>query len=256
MHLSLVSTSRAALLAAVVLSPLAPALAAPHTMPTPGLYQVDTVADQKYDRLDVKTTPLADRSGVVMDSKAAGKPAERHVLKGKPAAPVCIAANTPYPGFTPPRGSCTGAPAVNGPDGFTFGVACGFADVSTVVRKLDAKTWEYQTTSVEYEGVGGVAGIADFSTQKKMHEVTARSGATPEERADAAETLRNWSAYEAEMRASIAELAKEEAEAAKQAGSAPAANKRKVLRKTTAVTRWTKIAATCTPVAGTLPTAR
>lgn len=255
MQKNFVLTSRIALLAGVALAPLSPAVAATHTMPTPGLYRVDTVTDQQYQGGTVKTAPLANNRGVVVDTKAAGMAADRRILKGNPAPPLCIAANTPLPGFTPPRGTCTGAPAVTGPNGITFSLACGFMDMTTVVRKLDDKTWEYNLTTVEYEGGGGAFGMPDSATQKKMFEATVKHGATPEERADAAKTLSNWPAYEAEMRESIAEMAKEQAEAAKQAGT-PVASSRKMLRKTSAVLRYTKIAAKCTPAAGAGSAAR
>lgn len=239
--------SSAALLAAAALSPFTQAVAGPHTMPTPGLYQIHTVTDQKYDRLDIKTTPQANGAVAVLDIKAAGG-TERRVYKGKPSEPLCIAPNTRNPGVTAPAGSCAGAPAVTGPNGITFSLACGSVDMNTLVRQLDAKTWEYNVTTVEYEGGAGMAGMPDFATQKKMFEVTAKHGATPEERADAVKTLSNWPAYEAETRASLAEMAKEEAAA----GNKP----RKVLRKTTAVSHWTKIAPTCTAVARAQPAAR
>jgi hypothetical protein len=244
-----VSSAYAALLAAAVLSPHTPASAGTHTMPTPGLYQIHTLTDQKYDGLQLKTTPSANGAVAVVDIKVKDG-AERRVYKGKAAEPLCIAPNTRNPGFKPPAGSCTGAPAVTGPNGIAFSLACGTVDMNTVVRQLDAKTWEYNVTTVEYEGAAGMAGMPDFATQKKMFEVTAKHGATPEERADAVKTLANWPAYEAETRASMAEMAKEEGAA----GNRPAA--RKVLRKTTAVSRWTKIAPTCTAVASAAPAAR
>ncbi len=243
--------SSAALLAAAALSPFTQAVAGTHTMPTPGLYQIHTVTDQKYDRLDIKTTPQANGAVAVVDIKAADGAAERRVYKGKPSEPLCIAPNKRNPGFTPPAGSCTGAPAVTSQNGITFTLACGYVDMNTLVRQLDAKTWEYHVTTVEYEGGAGLSGMPDFATQKKMFEVTAKHGATAEERADAAKTLSNWTAYEAETRASTAEMAKEEAAA----GNRPATT-RKVLRKTTAVSRWTKIAPTCTAVASAQPVAR
>ena len=250
MQAKLASSARAALLAAVALSPFTQAVAGPHTMPTPGLYQIHTLSDQKYDGLHLKTVPNANGSMAVVDIKVADR-AERRVYKGKPVEPLCIAPNTPNPGFKPPAGSCVGAPAVTGPNGITFNLACGSVDMSTVVRQLDAKTWEYNVTTVEYEGGAGMAGMPDFASQKKMFEVTAKHGATPEERADAVKTLSNWPAYEAETRASMAEMANEEAAAGNQTAAA-----RKVLRKTNAVSLLTKIATTCTAVASAPTAAR
>lgn len=250
MQTKLVSSARATLLAAVALSPFTQAVAGSHTMPTAGLYQIHTLTDQKYDGLHLKTVPKASGAIAVVDIKVADG-AERRIYKGKPAEPLCIAPNTRNPGFKPPAGSCVGAPAVTGPNGITFSLACGSVDMSTVVRKLDAKTWEYNVTTVEYEGGAGMAGMPDFATQKKMFEVTAKHGATPEERAEAVKTLSNWPAYEAETHASMAEMAKEAASAGNRGAAA-----RKVLRKTTAISRWTKIAPTCTAVASAPSAAR
>lgn len=250
MHLQSVFP-RAAVMAAVALLPLG-ACGASDPFPPAGLYEVRTSADIKYKGLDVSLAPLANQSGTLMTSKAAGKGTQQRILKGEAVPTVCLAAHKPNTGIGMPAGSCKGKPAVTGPDGTTFRVACGAMDMTTVVRKLDAKNWEYKVTTIEYADGAGAAGKPDFAMQKKMFEVTAKNGPTPEERAEAAKVLNNWAAYEAEMLADMEQEAKEEAAEAKQSGAAPAASP-KVLRTSTAVTRLTSLGGSCTPVTGKLP---
>jgi hypothetical protein len=250
MHLQSVFP-RAAVMAAIALLPLG-ACGASDPFPPAGLYEVRTNADIKYKGLDVSLAPLSNQSGTLMTSKAAGKGAQQRILKGEAVPTVCLAPHKPNTGIGMPAGSCKGKPAVTSPDGSTtFRVACGAMDMTTVVRKLDPKNWEYKVTTIEYVEGAGTAGKPDFATQKKMFEVTAKNGPTPEERAEAAKVLANWPAYEAEMTADMAEMAKEEAAEAKKSGAPAAAPK--VLRTSTAVTRLTSLGGSCTPAAGTLP---
>lgn len=236
MLLKLMAMPRALGCAAFMLFPLAAASAPADPFPTPGLYRVETDATTKYHDGTGRAAALGATGGAVVEGQGAGRAPTRRVLPGAAPATICMAARPVNGGLPLPRSSCRGAPPVVGPNGTTFTAACGFMDTTTVVRKIDARTWEYKVTSVERLGAENLGGMPDFAVQKRMFEQTARNGSTAEERADAAGVLADWPAYEAEARASAAPGAQ--------------SSRNTEIRKTTMVTRLTRIAETCrTPAA-------
>ncbi len=102
--------------------------------------------------------------------------------------------------------------------------------MTTVVTKLDARTWQYRSTTVEQLG-GAPGALPDFAMQRKMFAQSAKNGATPEDRADAAAMLAHWDDYVADARG-----------AASEAAQAP---RRVEQRSATSVTRFTRIADNC-----------
>lgn len=239
MLLKFIASPRALGCAAFMLFPLAASSAPADPFPTPGLYRVETDATSKYHDGTGRAASLGATGGAVVEGQGAGRAPTRRVLPGAAPATICMAARPVNGGLPLPRSSCRGSPPVVGPSGTTFTAVCGFMDTTTVVRKIDGKTWEYKVTSVERLGAGDLGGMPDFAMQKRMFEQTARNGSTPEERADAASVLADWPAYEAEARASAA-----------QGAQGAQSSRNTEIRKTTMVTRLTHIAETCrTPAA-------
>lgn len=243
---------RAALLAAALL-PLS-VRGAPHdSLPPPGLYQVSTDATIKVGEQQVRMSPQAGGNATLLEGKRAGKAPEQRSIPGPAGGTVCMAARQPNAAFVPPTGSCSGPPGVSGPDGTTFQLSCGGMDMTTLIRKIDSKNWEYRVTTVEYQGGAGSAGGVDFTTQKAIMKLQAKTGATPEDRAEAVKALADWPAYEAEVRAMLDHSDDEDGAPPKKAAT-PAT--RKVLRKSTSVTRLTRVADTCKPATDALPAPR
>ncbi|HEY0061198.1 MAG TPA: hypothetical protein VGC21_03690 [Telluria sp.] len=223
-------------LAACLLLPEAPsALGAPaDPFPPPGLYRLDGDATLSQGDISAQLrTRGADGSGTLEGRRGQGR-AQQHTLPASAPVTFCMPARAPNGGMPLPASSCRalGKPVVDA-QGTTFATHCDFADLSTTVTRLDAKTWQYRTVSVERLGSSQ---LPDFATQRKMFEQTAKHGATPEERADAAGVLKDWDNYVAEARAAAAEQG---------AAPGPAAPGPAALRRITSVTRFTRIADSC-----------
>jgi hypothetical protein len=231
--------------AAVLLFPLAACGAPADPFPPPGLYRVESDGSMTMRGGTIRSaTDAATASGVV-ETHSPGRPSTRQTVAGEGPKNICMPARAANGGLPLPASSCRGGAPVVGPNGVTYSAACGFADITTLVRKLDSKTWEYKVTSVEHLGAAGAGALPDFSMQRKMFEQSARSAPTAAERADAASVLANWAEYEAEARANAAE-----------AGNLPQQGRaRQEERKSTLVTRLTRIADTC-PSAGARPAGR
>lgn len=231
MHLQSKSFPRALGCAAVLLFPLAAFGAPADPFPPPGLYRVDSDATMTVNGNRIRVASDAASGAGVVETHGAGKAPTRQLVAGEGAKNICMPARAANGGLPLPGSNCRSGPAETGPGGTTFTAACGFMDVTTVVRKLDAKTWEYRVSSVEHLGAG-VAAMPDLSMQKKMFEQSAKNAPTAAERADAASVLANWAEYEAGAR-----------DTANEAGSLPQPARGE--RKSTLVTRLTRIADTC-----------
>jgi hypothetical protein len=234
MHLQFMSFPRALGCAAVLLFPLAACSAPADPFPTPGLYRVDSDGSMKYDKGSVRIAGNgADGAGVI-EGQAVDKALDRRVVPASGPVTICMPARPVNGGLPLPNSGCRAGAPVVGPQGATYTAACGFMDLTTVVRKLDAKTWEYKVTSVERLGAAGLARLPDFAAQRKMFEQSAKNAPTAEERADAASVLSNWAEYVAEARASAAEAA-----------DLPQQDRIPQERRSTLVTRLTRIADSC-----------
>jgi hypothetical protein len=188
---SFLSIPRASVCAAAVLFPLLAFSASPDPFPTPGLYRISSDATVNYKG---GTGHLKqDDSGAVLSTQGFGQGPQTRAFAGSGPNAFCMPARAANGGLPLPNSSCRGGPGVVGPNGTTFTASCGFVDMTTLVRRIDDKTFEYKVTSVEHSG-SAAGNMPDFALQRKMFESEAQNGATAEERAEAAETLKNWAA--------------------------------------------------------------
>lgn len=220
--------------AAVLLFPLSAIGAAADPFPTPGLYRVDTDAMSAYDKGSVRITGSGVDGAGMLEGRSGNKTPDRRVIPPSGPVTMCMPPRPANGGLPLPDSSCKGGPPITGPNGTTFTAACGFMDLSTVVRRLDGKTWEYRVTSVERLGGDSQGKLSDFALQRKMFEQSAKNSPSAEERADAAGVLANWGDYVAEARAMAAE-----------AGNLPQQDRAQQERRSTLVTRLTRIADSC-----------
>jgi hypothetical protein len=201
--------------------------------PPPGLYRLDHDSTVQQRGSTVHSVASGVEGSGFIEQRSLKDPSVRQTLA--PGAPVTICMPARAPNTTPlPRSGCKAlGKMVSAANGTSFGMQCGGVRLTTVITRLDAKTWQYKTTSVEELGGAGAA-LPDFATQRKMFEQTAKNGVTPEERADAASVLKNWNEYVAEARS-----------AASEEEDTP---RRSEQRSATSVTRYTRIADSCNAV--------
>jgi hypothetical protein len=185
----------------IAVLPLLPAAAAavPDShLPPPGLYRVDSegnsttlngrgpsiTVQQQADGASGNERYQALRAG-------AGQVARDYV--GERNTTFCMPVSGRGAGLPLPNGgSCRSGPGVAGKDGTTFVLHCQGLDMTTVVRKLDARTWE-----VRFEGQQSapVVGSVDdgMAQMKRVLEYAAKNGPA----ADRAEALRELAALDA-----------------------------------------------------------
>lgn len=224
-------------LAALLWAPLAlgllqalPAHAADN-VPPPGLYRVDSNGTTR----DRDGSVQRQHSGIdgtgVIRAQGPHQPGRTIALGADGPKSICLgersANGLPLPPM-PAQAKCTNTPAVEGPDGVSSSARCSFADIVTVIRKLDAKTWEMKADIKMHTGAGG-AGMLDFDAQRKRYEAIAKTSTNPDSRANAEAVLKNWEQYKANLTKS----------ATSAAGSGAIAS------TTTVVSRLTRIGDSC-----------
>lgn len=218
--------------AGVALFPIAAASAPADPFPPPGLYRVDSDGAMNMSGTTARIAGNGATGAGVIEGRTGNQAVQRRVTPATGQVTMCMPARPVNGGLPLPNSSCRAGAPVSGPDSTTFTAACGFLNTTTVVRKLNPKTWEYRTTSVEK--LGGAA-LPDFAMQRRMFEQSARNAPTAEERADAAGVLANWAQYVAEARENAAE----------EANLSPS-GRTQAERRSTLVTRLTRIGETCT----------
>ncbi|WP_332878232.1 hypothetical protein [Massilia sp. S19_KUP03_FR1] len=209
-------------------TPAATPAAVNASLPPPGLYRVDMDANNAYQDGTRVALQQSAAGGVTM---RAGKPGSAPTTRTFPAQgpqQICIGDRSAG-GFNPmalnAKANCKSSSVVTGAAGTTFTAKCDAVDFTSVVRKLNATTWEVKTQVDMHQGGKG---MLDFDAQRKMFETALKNATTPEDRADAQDTLDHWEEYKTEMRQSAAEAG---------AAGAPGA----VTRSTSAVTKMTRL---------------
>jgi hypothetical protein len=233
-YLSGIATATAVLMLQWAAASAAAAAPVADDLPTPGLYRVDSDGTSIYrDGTTVQQKNDGATGGGSLRAQAPGGVVFNRGFTGDGPKQICIGARAangglPLPAMLASQG-CKGSPPVTGPNGTTYSSRCDAADITTVVRKVDAKTWEMKVAINEHFGAKG---MVDFDQQRKMFETSAKNATTPEDRADAEYTLSHWEEFKADLRESAAETG---------AAGAPGASK----RTSTMVSRWTRIGDSC-----------
>lgn len=219
--------------------------------PTPGLYRIDTQGDLKQQRGNMPaitqqyTQEGAGGSAQIKGARAGSAPVTTNV-PGQAPANVCI---KPLPaiGTMPVATNCKSSAPVVGLGSLSYTSVCGGMKLNTAIKKIDDKTWEYRIVTSGNPAM--MTGQQDFSGMRAMLAAQAKNAATPKERADAAATLSQMGAYEAEMKKNTADLAAARAEMAAEEGGGAAsvgpAGAGGYSTERTVVQRLTKISATC-----------
>jgi hypothetical protein len=231
--------TRSALACAMLaLLPLAAwAATAADVFPPPGLYRVDIVSDTAIRHGGKNTAARHTHDSArglttLQGTRADGSALTPKVMDGAPGT-TCIAPLRPDRSMAPSAG-CTGGPGVAGQDRMTFDLSCGGLKMTTVVRELDQKTWEYRTRTTDDGSMHAMPGQQDFAGMRAMLEHTARTGSA-QEKAEAAALLAEMGPCEAHMKQNAADIA-----AARRAGAMAGADP--VRRDTATVQRLTRIA--------------
>ena len=243
----------AVLLAASAGAACAASAALTNAYPTPGLYRIDTQGSLQHMRGGVAelsqqyTQEGAGGSVQLKGARAGSAPVTTHYA-GQGPANVCIKP-LPATGAMPAASSCKTSAPIVGPGSLQYTSVCGGMKLTTAIRKIDDKTWEYRI--VTSGAPAPTSGQQDFAGMRRVLAEQAKTAATPKERADAAAMLAQMGAYEAEMKKNAADLAAARAElAAEEGGAAAVGGAGNQSTERTVVQRLTRVAATCGAVAG------
>ena len=174
------------------------ACAAPHDLPPPGLYRLDTDArvQQRIGQHDATIDYRTDgRSGdQATHAIVAGQSDGGRVAKGSGPVTQCIRRGPPV--LLPPnaRGVCKTLSSTHGPKGFVQVAACPAGKMTLTMRRLDDKIWE---TIEELDMSSGTR--PDLGGTRTLLEMAARHGETARDRAEAAQALAQLPRMEATM---------------------------------------------------------
>lgn len=172
------------------------ACAAPHDLPPPGLYRLDTdtTVQQKIGPHDATTDYRTDgRSGdQATHSIVAGQSDGGRVAKGSGPVTQCVRSGPPA--LLPPnaKGVCKTLSSTHGAKGFVQVASCPVGKMTLTLRRLDDKTWE---TIEELDMSSGTR--PDLGGTRTLLEMAARHGETARDRAEAAQALAKMPQMEA-----------------------------------------------------------
>ncbi len=175
--------------------------AADEYAPPPGLYRVDTdnlMGKPGGTPLTMQTRENGATGGVTRSGSVNGAAAKTRQYQGEGPVTVCVKAPLKaVPAELVPAGACpSAAPVVRGGVA-TFKSSCEFGDITTTMRKVDAKTWETVTHTVQKSMSGGAGGVAaNISMMRAGLERQAKEG-TPEQREEARQALAQFEQYKA-----------------------------------------------------------
>lgn len=172
--------------------------AAPHDLPPPGLYRLDsdTRVQEKIGPHDATVDFHTDgRSGdQTRRATVAGQSDGARVAKGSGPVTQCVRSGPPA--LLPPnaKGVCKTLSSTHGPKGFVQVASCPVGKMTLTLRRLDDKTWE---TIEELDMSSGTR--PDLGGTRTLLEMAARHGGTARERAEAAQALAQLPRMEATM---------------------------------------------------------
>lgn len=208
--------------------------------PPPGLYRVDTdntMTSGGGNPVSVQTRESGATGGVTRTGSVNGGPASTQQYQGEGPVTVCVKAGTKQVPAQMVQAGCTSAPAVVGGGVATFKSSCEFGDVTTTMRKVDARTWESVTrvaqknAAVSSQGVAGTMGMIRAGLERAVRE------GTPEQRAEAKQALAEFEKNKASIGRDVTAHAAE----AKAAGVNPNAT----MFENVTTSRMTRIADSC-----------
>lgn len=214
--------------------------------PPPGLYRGDTQATRRSIQAIRRPScsNMCRKAPAAVSGSRGGRVGEAPVTTnyaGQAPATVCMKP-LPATGTMPAAPNCTASTPVVKPGSVQYAADCGGVKLNIAIRKIDAKTWEFNTHSI-FTGAP-MTGQQDLAGMRKVLAIQAKTGATAQERSDAAALLAQMGAYEAEMKKNAADLKAAHAEMAAEQGGAAAPGRPAM--EQTVLQRYTRIADTCT----------
>ncbi|MBV7534166.1 hypothetical protein KW842_00150 [Duganella sp. sic0402] len=214
--------------------------AADDFMPPPGLYRVDTDSQMNTaggTPVSVQTRENGATGGITRSGSVNGGPSSTQQYQGDGPVTVCVKAGAKEVPAQMVQAGCTSAPAVVSGGVATFKSSCGFGDITTTMRKIDAKTWGSETRIAQKnvgaspQGAAGTLSIVRAGLERAMKE------GTPEQRAEARQALAQFE----KNKDSFARDVAANAAAAKAAGISPNAT----MFENVTTSRMTRIADSC-----------
>ena len=220
-------------------------------MPPPGLYRIDI------DGTMTSTLPGNAGFQIRSDGRTGDEVARPHA-NGQTGGDIVSKGNGPHTQCVGPRAAsalpelpgCQSQPGTRTKDGWVMKSRCASVESTLVIRKIDAVTWEYVTSTTLFQPNAG-----DMSGVRFILEQQARNATTAEEREKAAKALtelpdmqRKMAQGQAQSMDDLARMeraAKTPEEAAmiragreRMSGNAP-------MQEQVAKMRWTRIANVC-----------
>ena len=224
------------------------------TLPPPGLYRIDTdgtVRSMHGGQVVTSQRMQTAGAGGATNTRVTvpGQPAITRKYPGQTDQTVCVKPAAPT--LPPPLAGCVSAPARLTDTGVVMDNKCGYLNAVTTIRKLDDKTWEYTTRTLQYARNRAQAMADSTAGLRAMAENVAKYGKTVEEREKARQFLDNLPGFAAATAKSQeksktlqSQLDRAQAEGAAKSGLAASADA--PISEATIVQHWTRIADACT----------
>jgi hypothetical protein len=230
----------------LLLTGAAQAASVNEAMPTPGLYQIDTdgtISTPTLRQGDItrRMQTDGDTGASTATTTVPGQPVStQHYAAGKPQT-FCMKPMTAV--VPPPVAGCVSAPGKLIDGAVVMENHCGYLDATTTIRKLDDKTWEYTTKTVQHRQDQARAVQDNAAGMRMMLENMAKNAATAEEREQARKGLAQLPAMTAALNQSAARTPPS---MALPGGIDPARAGARGVMESTSVQRWTRISQQCT----------
>lgn len=197
----------------------APAGDVAQLMPPPGLYRIDSEGQFGWQQAPGITVQqkVDGASGTTVDRRSAGGAVSERVYQGSGAVTHCVKFSNKQAVALPAAlgGACKLQSTSVGKDSVVHQASCPDGQTSVTVKRIDADTWEYQTSLQ----VNGSAAPSLAAAVKPVLEHKAVHGATQAERDQAAQQLKALPAMQAQMTAERGAAAEVLAKALKAAKS-------------------------------------
>lgn len=207
--------------------------------PPPGLYRVDTdntMTSGGGNPVSVQMRESGATGSVTRTGSVNGVPRSTQQYQGEGQVTVCVQAGAKELPAQMAQAGCTSAPAVVSGGVATFKSSCGFGDVITTMRKVDARTWESVTRVAQKSAAASPQGAGTMSMIRAGLERATKEG-TPEQRAEAKQALASFD----KDKESISKAFADKAGDARAAGVNPDA----AMFENVTTSRMTRIADSC-----------
>lgn len=180
-------------------------------MPPPGLYRINGMNSQFRHAVPGTEVQRRDHTdgatGDVTSTHQAGNVQATTHVSGNGPSTMCIPPTRALsPETLPAPAGCPGVLGVAGPNGMVFKQHCSFGDMVTTTRKIDATTWQYETsyTVSSAQAAAPVSGQADIMRQFAENLV---ANGNEKQRAQGLEALKHMPEFNAQMAAQKAQRA-------------------------------------------------